>query len=380
MSRNILRPIVLFFLVFSLFFEVHQVGYSQFGLEKKSTGQRAADEEEDSDLFDLDENDSNKDSDDFSPPAAPGPKGKGQNGPKFGKSSTTTWETGFRLRAVAKCTDIVVMITIPLNDDDCPEQKVTIMEEREKTSSNVGKILRQKHKNGGLQQMVVKFRELAPGKTAEAALVVKVTRQEILPPDPESIPKLSIPPTSKVPKAYKIYLDKSPNIESNNPQFKKLYEEITKGIKSDWGKIEAVYNYVRDNIQYNAANKDKIGNGAIETMKLRQGDCKEMTAVFIAICRAGKIPARTVWVPGHCYVEFYLIDDDGVGYWFPCQLAGTYAFGGIPEMGPVLQKGDNFTFQELRGEQFRFVGQQITGQNEGGPAGAPRCEFFENQL
>jgi len=231
-----------------------------------------------------------------------------------------------------------------------------------------------------LLQMVVKFRELAPGQTAEAALVVKVTRREILPPDPASIPKLFIPPTSKVPKAYKIYLDRSPNIESNNAQFRKLYTEITKDIKSDWGKIEAIYNYVRDNIQYNDANKAEKGNGALETLKLKQGDCKEMTAVFIAICRAGKIPTRTVWVPGHCYVEFYMIDDDGAGYWFPCQVAGTYAFGGIPEMGPVLQKGDNFTFPELRGEQFRFVDKQIVGKNEGGPAGAPKCEFFNRQL
>ena len=378
MQREIFRLPGIFLLVFLLILGMNQVGYSQFGLEKKQQEKKEADP---NDQFELDDDDEGDDSAESEEPANSSAdsslKAKGQNGPKYGRAATKTWETGFRLKAVGKCTDITTMITIPM---DWPEQKVTIMEEREKTSSNVSKILRDKHKNGGLLQMVVKFRELAPGKTAEAALVVKVTRQEILPPDPASIPKLFLPPTSKVPKAYKIYLDKSPNIESNNAQFKKLYTEITKDIKSDWAKIEAIYNYVRDNIQYNAANKAEVGNGAIETLKLKQGDCKEMTAVFIAICRAGKIPARTVWIPGHCYVEFYMIDDDGIGYWFPCQIAGTYAFGGIPEMGPVLQKGDNFTFPELRGEQFRFVGQQITGQNEGEKAGAPRCEFFENQL
>jgi len=351
---------------------MNQLGYSQFGLEKKAPVKKETDPDDSFDLDDFDSDD--EESEESLPPEDSTPKVKGQNGPKLGKSATKTWETGFRLKAVARCTNITTMITIPMK---WPEQEVTILEEKDKISNNVSKIIRKEHKNGGLLQMVVKFPELAAGKTAEAALVVKVTRREILPPDPESIPKLSIPPTSKVPKAYKIYLDKSPNIESNNPQFKKLYADITKDIKSDWAKIEAIYNYVRDNIQYNAANKENLGNGAIKTLELKQGDCKEMTAVFIAICRAGKIPARTVWIPGHCYVEFYMIDDDGAGYWFPCQVSGTYAFGGIPEMGPILQKGDNFTFPELRGEQFRFVGQQIVGESEGGK---PKCDFFENQL
>jgi len=370
MQREILRSLGLFLLVFPLICGANQIAYSQFGLEKQSQVKKETDPD---DSFDLDDYDSDEAEESLQSENST-PKVKGQNGPKLGKAATKTWETGFRLKATARCTDITTMITIPM---DWPEQKVTIIEERDKISNNVSRIQRKAHKNGGLLQMVVKFPELASGKTAEAALTVKVTRHEILPPDPASIPKLSIPPTSKVPKAYKIYLDKSPNIESNNAQFRKLYTEITKDIKSDWAKIEAIYTYVRENIQYNDANKAKIGHGAVETLKLKQGDCKEMTAVFIAICRAGKIPARTVWIPGHCYVEFYMIDDDGVGYWFPCQVSGTYAFGGIPEMGPVLQKGDNFTFPELRGEQFRFVGQQIVGESEGGK---PKCDFFENQL
>ena len=378
MQKDILRATWLFFGVFTLIFGVSPSGYSQFGLERKATEQRSVEEEDDSDQFDLDDYDADENVDDFSqaekPPADSGPKVKGQNGPKLGKTATKAWETGVRLQAVGRCTDIVTMITIPM---DWPEQKVTIMEEREKTSSNIGRIQRVIHKNGGLQVMVVKLRELAPGKTAEAALVVRVTRHEILPPDPASLPKLSIPPTSKIPRAYKIHLDKSLNIESNNTQFRRLYTEITKGTESDWAKIEAVYNYVRDTIQYDDANKEKIGNSALETLKLKRGDCKEMAAVFIAICRAGKVPARSVRVPGHCYVEFYMIDDDGIGYWFPCQIAGTYAFGGIPEMGPILQKGDNFTFPEFPREQFRFFDREVIGQHEGP---APKREFFENPL
>ena len=49
-----------------------------------------------------------------------------------------------------------------------------------------------------------------------------------------------------------------------------------------------------------------------------------------------------VWVPGHCYPEFYLEDAEGRGHWIPCQAAGTRAFGSMPEHRPILQKGDNF--------------------------------------
>ena len=60
------------------------------------------------------------------------------------------------------------------------------------------------------------------------------------------------------------------------------------------------------------------------------------------MCRNNGIPARAVWIPGHCYPEFYLENAAGQGFWFPCQAAGTRAFGAMPEYRPVLQKGDSF--------------------------------------
>lgn len=43
----------------------------------------------------------------------------------------------------------------------------------------------------------------------------------------------------------------------------------------------------------------------------RRGDCEEMSAVFVALCRAGGIPARLVWIPNHNWAEFYLTDEQG---------------------------------------------------------------------
>jgi phage/plasmid primase-like uncharacterized protein len=75
-----------------------------------------------------------------------------------------------------------------------------------------------------------------------------------------------------------------------------------------------------------------------------------------------------VWVPDHCYPEFYLQDSQGKGTWFPCQIAGDgHIFGSMDEERPILQKGDNFKVPEEKGPQ-RYVKQSFKATNaEGNP-------------
>ena len=108
--------------------------------------------------------------------------------------------------------------------------------------------------------------------------------------------------------------------------------------KKAWDHIEAIYDWVRENI------KDKDQGGVIKGAvagKDGNGDCEARTSTFVAICRAADIPARTVWVSGHVYPEFYLCDGTGEGHWFPCQWRSARQFGGITDLRPILQKGDN---------------------------------------
>jgi hypothetical protein len=83
--------------------------------------------------------------------------------------------------------------------------------------------------------------------------------------------------------------------------------------------------------------------------------------LFIAAARSQGIPARTVWVEGHCYPEFYLEDEAGVGCWHPCQAAGTRAFGSMPDQLPILQKGDSFRDPDRPGKQLRYVAEFLKG-------------------
>ena len=117
-----------------------------------------------------------------------------------------------------------------------------------------------------------------------------------------------------------------------------MAKEIGADKEKAWDRVEAIYDWVREKVKY----KNGPLKGALAALKDGTGDCEELSSLFIAICRAADIPARTVWVPGHCYPEFYLVDDKGAGHWFPCQSAGSREFGGITEIRPILQKGDNF--------------------------------------
>ena len=91
------------------------------------------------------------------------------------------------------------------------------------------------------------------------------------------------------------------------------------------------------------------------------GDCQAIGALFVAMCRTAKIPARLVWVHEHQYAEFYLTDAQGNGYWFPVETAGTPAFGEMRIARVILQKGDNFRVPERRGERLRYASDYLTG-------------------
>ena len=131
---------------------------------------------------------------------------------------------------------------------------------------------------------------------------------------------------------------------------------------------------MRANVKYEFAEQIKP---AIAALKDGIGDCEELSSLVIAICRASKIPARAVWVPGHTYPEFYLVDDHGNGHWFPCQAAGAdRQFGSMIEDRPILQKGDNFTVPGERAPQ-RYVKQTLSAKDAAAP---PEVKFIMERV
>jgi hypothetical protein len=141
----------------------------------------------------------------------------------------------------------------------------------------------------------------------------------------------------------------------------------------DWEKAEAIFDWVRAKVEYRF---DRQIKGARQALDDGFGDCEELTSLFVAMCRVAGIPARSVWVPGHCYPEFYLEDEQGKGHWYPCQAAGTRIFGAMPEARPVLQKGDNFRIPGSRQPQ-RYVQETVTAKNADAD---PEVQFVQKPL
>jgi hypothetical protein len=296
------------------------------------------------------------------PPAAADAADKGS---RLGESSTHRMRFGVIVTADSgPCKGIFATAPIPVG---WPEQQVKIVDEE---FSPFVKRVSYRVLSGTVRQMLVTIPFLPARESAEAVVTVEMTRSTLLPPEDTSI--YVIPESKKLDPQTRLYLGASKGIDSRSKKIRDLAREITKDKSGAWERAEALYDWVGENIEYRKAHPFK---GSLQALADKHGDCEELSALFIALCRASDIPARTVWVPDHCYAEFYLHDDEGKGHWFPCQNAGTRSFGGIPETRPILQKGDNFKDPDRPREPLRYVSEFLTGAG-----GTPRVEFLRETV
>lgn len=252
------------------------------------------------------------------------------------------WRIGLRLdtNGVA-CNNILATFPIPMA---WPEQAVRLVGQEIDDRVDRWSV---RDLPGGARQIVLTMPRVAAGATPELMLELEVTRSRIL--GPTETDDLVIPtrPDSKL----KIFLGTSPYIDSNDSRIRNAARDIAaQEHATPWHHVEAIYDWVREKVEY-VEGDIKTASQALRDGK---GDCEEMTSLFVAICRASKIPARMVWIPDHCYPEFYLEDAKESGTWFPCQAAGTRQFGSMDEYRPVLQKGDRFKVPEKR-QPVRYV-------------------------
>lgn len=244
---------------------------------------------------------------------------------------------GMRFRANDNfCTQLYATVAFPT---DWPEQKVVLK------PSNVPNVAAWQFRDlpanapPTARQLVMTIPGMQPGGELDIVFAVEVEKSFIQAPSDTSL--FRIP--KKIPKELNWHMGNSPMIDAGASDIKRIAKSIKESQPADaWTHVEMIYDWVRSNIEYT--------NGPIrntrEAMKDKKGDCEEMSGIFIAICRASGIPSRCVWIPEHCYPEFYLEDDEGQGHWFPCQVAGDRQFGQMHDYRPILQKGDRFKVPE----------------------------------
>jgi hypothetical protein len=280
------------------------------------------------------------------------------NGARLGEAATQCWRAGVIITARrGPCRGIVATAPIPV---DWPEQQTKVIGEDFSPLAKVS----YRTVEGGVKQMVVQVPFLPAGAECRALVTVEVTRHAQLP--PENTDAFVLPDKRKMPREIRFYLGPSPEIESRSARVKSAARELDVDQEHPWKGIESIYDWVRQKVAY----KEGHEGGALAALEKGEGDHEDLTSLFIAMCRATGVPARTVWVQGSCYPEFCLEDEKGKGYWFPCRMAGNRAFGEMPDHRPILEKGDNFRSPHDRRDRKRYLPETLDGQG-----GAPSYKF-----
>jgi hypothetical protein len=286
-------------------------------------------------------------------------------GAKLGEAKVQQWRCGLTVEAVGgACKGIVGYVPFPA---EWPEQDVRIVAEDISREAKVS----YETIDETVKLMVVKIANLGAGQEAHALVTFEVRRSVLLPPEKTDV--FHLPDPKKLDRKLRTYLAPSREmlIDPRDPKIRAAAKEVGADKEKAWEHVEAIYDWVREKVQYKP--KDRAFKGPLAALKDGTGDCEEMTSLFIAVCRAAGIPARMVWIPSHCYPEFYLVDGDDQGHWFPCQAAGDRAFGGIPEQRLILQKGDSFRAPWDRREH-RYLPEHVAGLRTPG-SGEPRVKF-----
>ena len=162
-------------------------------------------------------------------------------------------------------------------------------------------------------------------------------------------------------KFLKKYLDPEPHIESDHPKIVEMASKISDGDIIQ--KVKKFVKLVQKTLTYEVQPGEYGAAYAVETKK---GDCTEFSALFVALCRAAGIPARTNagfaltnnW-ERHAIAEFLI-----GGRWMPVDLTilrgGDIIMGALPTfititrgnwMGGTLAKEFSYKYKIMESSQ-----------------------------
>jgi transglutaminase-like putative cysteine protease len=356
---------------------------------------------------------------------------------RYGQGISTRYRVGAKISAKGgDVRDIFIMVAVPL---ECAEQEVHLLEED--YSPQVQQVQfrtlpTDKRAEPGARQMLIGLSQLGAGQEAHALVTYEVVTKAILP--PKETASLKIP--TKVDRELKPFLTTSPYINVGHSKIRAAVKEALAAAESgdqsdvhdnhandgkpgatsspgdrsnsvkaiakaddkdaankatasasgtenatvsksdsgeltDWKRVEALYDYTQKHISYEAGAPDK---SALDTLQDGKADCHGLAALFVAMCRTNKVPARMVWVDGHQYAEFCLVDEHNKPHWYPVQSAGARAFGEMPVPKLILQKGDKFVVPERRREQMRYASDFTTLKATAG--NKPSVKYVREQL
>ncbi len=198
---------------------------------------------------------------------------------------TSDWQFGMTIRATSDTSGIQATVPVPL---DWPEQTVEVVSIDKPDSVSVARIKADRNESSHLY---FKVGQLPAGQQVTVTVRMKIQKLASgVPPQTDRFVFDTSPGA-----ALRKYLTPSPFIESRDPAIVALAESIPVDSRAPaWNQVETIYDWVRDNIEYQFDPEIRTCLSALEN---RRGDCEELSSLFIAICRARGIPAAPSGFP-----------------------------------------------------------------------------------
>jgi hypothetical protein len=195
-----------------------------------------------------------------------------------------------------------------------------------------------------------------PAQSKSLSLAYRLTRMEIRS-SADALAARVYEPSNELNAEYRLYTRSEKLIEADAKEIVTLAAELKAQTKGPYELAKAAYDYVVDHTVYVSPSPS---NGALGCLIKGQADCGSYAALFVALCRAGGVPARPVagcWALGdnqwHCWAEFLL---PGVG-WIPTDPSvgdrgpkeREYYFGNLDNNRVSLAKTFNLTVKTTKG-------------------------------
>lgn len=125
-------------------------------------------------------------------------------------------------------------------------------------------------------------------------------------------------------------------IDPSDPEIVFIANAVLQNIQSNntFVVAKALFSWLKQNVEYNTHPDEKTVRSAAVTLENRQGDCDDLSFLYISLCRAVGIPARfirgfllteappgTVTAVAHAWVEVFVGTSDSLSGWIPVECA-----------------------------------------------------------
>ena len=126
-------------------------------------------------------------------------------------------------------------------------------------------------------------------------------------------------------------------IDPNDPEISSIATTILENEKTNNSFLvaKALFSWLKQNIQYQTHPSEKVVRSAAVTLQRKQGDCDDLSFLYVSLCRAVDIPARFIrgylisndittgakTAVAHAWVEVFIGTTDAQNGWIPVECA-----------------------------------------------------------